>query len=120
MPLDQGCEGQLGRLAAPGREPFQELTVRQLPDGPQVEQGSELPPDGPVRSDRHEFTPRPARRYSSPLMIVMPLGVPADRTFPENGLRVASVMAITGLPEPYPFRRLHRFSFLPRPSQSVR
>ena len=73
MPLDQGRERQLGRLAALGREPFQELTVRQLPDRPQVEHGSELPLDGPVRSDRHEFTLRPARLYPSPLMIVMPL-----------------------------------------------
>jgi hypothetical protein len=57
--LDQCCEGQFGRLAAPGRESFQQLTVRQLPNRTQVEQGSELPPDGPLRSDRHRFTPVP-------------------------------------------------------------
>ncbi len=57
MSLDQGCEVQFGRLGAPGREPFQELTVGQLPDGPQVEQGSELPLGGCVRSTCHEFTP---------------------------------------------------------------
>src|SRR3954469_1392966 len=67
VPPDEGCEGQLGRLGVLGREPFEELTVGELPDGPQVEQGSELPPDGPVRSDRHESPPRPARSYPSPL-----------------------------------------------------
>jgi hypothetical protein len=84
VPLYKGCEGQLGRFASLGREPFEELTVRQLADGPQVEEGSELPPDGPVRSDRHEFTPRPIRLYPSLLMIVMPLGLPTDRSFPEK------------------------------------
>ena len=59
MPLDESREGQLGGLSAPGREPFQELTVRQISDRPQVEQGSELPPNGPAGSGRHGFLPVP-------------------------------------------------------------
>src|SRR5215213_9739855 len=84
VPLDQGCEGQLGRLGVLGREPFEELTVGELPDGPQVEQGSELPPDGPVRSDRNEFTPPSSPLVPVPSNMVMPLGAPTDRSFPEN------------------------------------
>ena len=56
MPLDQRRERQLGRLAALGREPFQELTVRQVPDRPQVEHGPELPLDSPFRSDRRQIS----------------------------------------------------------------
>ncbi len=57
MPFNQGCERQLGRLTAPGRESFQELTVRQLGDDAKIEQCSELTLDRSVSSDRHNFTP---------------------------------------------------------------
>ena len=42
VPLDQGCKRKFSRLSAPAGEPLQELTVRQLPDCPQVEHGAEL------------------------------------------------------------------------------
>jgi hypothetical protein len=57
VPLNHSREGQLGRLSTTGCKPFQELTVCQLADGPQIEQGSKLPPDGPTWSDRHDSTP---------------------------------------------------------------
>ena len=57
MPLEQSCECQFGWLSAPGCKPFQELTIRQIPDSPQVEEGSELSPDGSLRSNRHKFAP---------------------------------------------------------------
>ena len=45
MPLDQGREGQLGRLAAGGREPLQELAVGQMPARPDRQDLAELPGD---------------------------------------------------------------------------
>ena len=55
VPLDQDREGQLGRLAAVGREPLQELAVGQLADRPHVEERAKLSQGGPVLSDRHEL-----------------------------------------------------------------
>ena len=59
MPFDERRKRQLGRLTTPGRKPFEKLTVRQLPDRSQVEHGPELPPDSPLLSRRHAFTPVP-------------------------------------------------------------
>ena len=67
VPLDQDGEGQLGGLAPVGREPFQELAVRQVPDRSHVEEGAELPEDSPILSDRHDWesppSARPSERY---------------------------------------------------------
>ena len=48
VPLDQRREGQLGHLVRIGRESFQELAVGQVPDGPDVVEGSELTKNGPI------------------------------------------------------------------------
>ena len=45
--LDQGREGQLGRLAAAGREPLQKLTVGQLSDRPHIKERAKLPDSQP-------------------------------------------------------------------------
>ena len=50
MPLDQGCESQFPGLTLAGREPLEQLPVRQVPDDPHVEEGVDLPSDGPVLS----------------------------------------------------------------------
>jgi hypothetical protein len=55
MALDQCRERQFRGLSAPGPKPLQELTVRQLPDRPQIKNGSDLSLDGALRSDRHEL-----------------------------------------------------------------
>ena len=60
MPLHQDREGQLGGLAPVGREPLQELSVRQLPDRPEIEERAKLPEDSPVLADRHSLDPPPA------------------------------------------------------------
>ena len=61
MPLDQDGEGQFGGLAPVGREPLQELSVRQLPDRAYVEERAELPQDSPFLPDRHGwYLRRPA------------------------------------------------------------
>ena len=63
VPLDQGREGQLGRLVGIGRESFQELAVGQVPDGPEIIEGSELTKYGPVpSSDYHDVCPQPVNR----------------------------------------------------------
>ena len=36
MPLDERRKCQLGSLTTPGREPFQKLTVGQVPDAPRL------------------------------------------------------------------------------------
>ena len=54
MPLHQDREGQLGGLAPVGREPLQELSVRQVPDRPHVEERAELPEDRSILPDRHD------------------------------------------------------------------
>ena len=64
MPLHQDREGQLGGLAPVGREPLQELSVRQVPDRPHVEERAELPEDSPILSDRHDWVSPPAGRSS--------------------------------------------------------
>ena len=52
VPLDQGREGQLGRLAAPGREPLEELAVGQSRRRSGRQQRAELPrePAGPFHT----------------------------------------------------------------------
>ncbi len=53
MALDQGRERQLGRLAIAAGESLQELTIRQFPDRPQIEEYAKLPDDSPMLADRH-------------------------------------------------------------------
>ena len=61
VPLDQGREGQLGRLAPAGREPLQELPVRQLPDGSDVHQRADLAQDRAILPSRHPLSFRLGR-----------------------------------------------------------
>ena len=65
MPLDQDREGQLSHLAPIGREPLQELAVRQLPDSSQVEERAEVPANSPIPSDRHDWKSPPSARSFS-------------------------------------------------------
>ncbi len=58
VPLDQGREGELGRLGIVRRKPLQKLTVGQVADRPQVEQGVQLSHDNSIRSSSHEGDPR--------------------------------------------------------------
>ncbi|WP_406697327.1 hypothetical protein V5E97_00635 [Singulisphaera sp. Ch08] len=57
MTLDQDCEGQFGRIAAAGRETFQELPVRQAGEASFLEQHLEIEPRCPADVLRHEFIP---------------------------------------------------------------
>ncbi len=67
VPFDQRREGQLGQLVSVARESFQELAVGQVPDGPKVVEGSELPKNGPFpSSDDHGVCPQPAIAFISP------------------------------------------------------
>jgi hypothetical protein len=52
MPLDQGREGLLGRVAVVRREPLQELPVGQFPERSDREQRSQLPQDAAILSHR--------------------------------------------------------------------
>jgi hypothetical protein len=53
VPLDQGCEAQLGDITMAGREPLQDPPVRQVPQGPDVEERLAMPLDGTSPADRH-------------------------------------------------------------------
>ena len=64
VPLDQRREGELGHLVRVGREPLQELTVGQVPDGPNVVKGSELANNGPVPSSDYHGLCSSAKRRS--------------------------------------------------------
>ena len=55
--LDQGRESQLGRIATLRREPFEQLSVRQLADDPQIEESSELPLDNSISPVHHRSKP---------------------------------------------------------------
>ena len=54
VPIDQGREGQLRRLAAAGREPLQQLPVRQSGRGPRVEEHAEARRAGSIAPQDHE------------------------------------------------------------------
>ena len=47
MPLDQGRKGVLGRLVLACRKPFQQLPIRQAPDGADLEQRLNVPGASP-------------------------------------------------------------------------
>ncbi len=57
VPLDQGREGDLGRLAAPACKLLQELTIRQSGDNPHVEQRVEMVQDGLAPFDMAQVRP---------------------------------------------------------------
>jgi hypothetical protein len=54
--LDEDRECELALVAAPAREPLQQLAVRQSADCPYVEQGADLTEDSSMPTDCHEST----------------------------------------------------------------
>jgi hypothetical protein len=53
VPLDEGGEGQLGRLASTRREPLQQLAIGRSSDRPEIKQRAELSRDAAVLPDPH-------------------------------------------------------------------
>ena len=58
-----GARYQLGGFAPVGREPLQELSVRQFADRPHVEERVELPQDSPILSHCHDWVSPPYRPF---------------------------------------------------------
>ena len=57
MPLNQGRERPLGRLALASGEALQQLAIRQPGDVAPLEEGADLSMDGAVPSDGHDQGP---------------------------------------------------------------